>query len=432
MENNILLFNRYCETEETQWCLEAVEDAGRNWTAIIDSIPFVIGRANDCNVKLMDKRISRYHCEIRLSSGLLWIRDLGSTNGTLINKKKIDQAEMLEPDDIITIGKYQFKTKKMHLSPSATAEETLCSTFCEKDSDATVLETRLRTLIQKRDLTPHFQPIIRFADMKRVGYEVLGRVEDESLPSNPSDLLDVAERFGLSSELSSVFREVGVEIGKELPGLPVLFVNSERFEIYKMNSLLGSLQRIREIAPSSRIVLEINEKAALDPKGLSELRDRLKIMNISLAFDDFGVGQTRLIDLSTVSPEYLKFDISLIRQIHLAPKRLHQMISTFINASHDLGILALAEGIECPEELNVCQQLGFDFGQGYFLGKPESIDAINNHSGQNDKKTNEIQAFQPKIESNWAQQKKASNIIKVNFGKTIVLPDEVEGKDETT
>ncbi|MBR9984336.1 MAG: EAL domain-containing protein, partial [Desulfosarcina sp.] len=80
--------------------------------------------------------------------------------------------------------------------------------------------------------------------------------------------------------------------------------------------------------------------------------------------------------LSNISPDYLKFDISLIRQIHLAPKRLHQMISTFIKASHDLGILTLAEGIECAEEAELCEQLGFDLGQGFFFGRPAPFYAI--------------------------------------------------------
>jgi EAL domain-containing protein (putative c-di-GMP-specific phosphodiesterase class I) len=52
------------------------------------------------------------------------------------------------------------------------------------------------------------------------------------------------------------------------------------------------------------------------------------------------------------------------------------MISTFIMASHDLGILTLAEGIECSGESEVCQQLGFDLGQGYFFGKPAPIHAF--------------------------------------------------------
>jgi EAL domain-containing protein (putative c-di-GMP-specific phosphodiesterase class I) len=136
------------------------------------------------------------------------------------------------------------------------------------------------------------------------------------------------------------------------------------------------MQKIRYTAPSTTVVLEINEKAAADTNELPILRDSLEKLNIGLAFDDFGVGQTRLVELSKTPPDYLKFDISLIRKIHLAPKRLHQMISTFIKASHDLGILTLAEGIECSEESEVCRQIGFDLGQGYFFGRPAPINAI--------------------------------------------------------
>ncbi|MGD9309781.1 MAG: EAL domain-containing protein, partial [Desulfosarcina sp.] len=46
-----------------------------------------------------------------------------------------------------------------------------------------------------------------------------------------------------------------------------------------------------------------------------------------------------------------------------------------IKAAHDLDILALAEGIECAEEAEVCQQLGFDLGQGYYFGMPAPITA---------------------------------------------------------
>jgi EAL domain-containing protein (putative c-di-GMP-specific phosphodiesterase class I) len=423
MRDRILLVKKYNENVESKWCIEAVSDEGREWTVNIDSLPFVIGRASDCDFKFIDDRISRHHCELRMSGGMLWIRDLGSTNGTFLNKKQIEHAEMLDSGDIIAIGKYQFKTTKINSSSSATEKETLCSTICEDMNDLSGLESKIRHIIDERNVLPHFQPIVRFSDMRHVGYEILGRVDDEILPSNPSELLDIAESLGISSELSSLFREVGVEVGKKLPGMPLFFVNAGRFEMYEMNSLLESLKKIRDIAPSNQVVLEINESAASDSNELSELRDALKMMNISLAFDDFGVGQTRLIELSNVSPEYLKFDISLIRQIHLAPKGLHQMISTFIKASHDLGILTLAEGIECADELEVCQQIGFDFGQGFFLGKPEPIDAIHHNPGYDDRKSAEIQYFQQGTEPKCVGQKKESKIVKVDFSRTIVLND---------
>src|SRR5208282_4256302 len=108
-----------------------------------------------------------------------------------------------------------------------------------------------------------------------------------------------------------------------------------------------SLERVREMAASNRIVLEISEKAVPHTDELKQLQDRLADLDIALAFDDFGVGQTRLVELAKTPPDFLKFDISLIRCIHLAPKRLHQMVLTFVKASQDLGIKTLAEGIEC-------------------------------------------------------------------------------------
>ena len=369
----------YNKNEKMQWCLESVADTDRKWLVTIKSFPFVIGRADDCDLKLIDKRISRYHSEIRLGSDLLWIRDFESTNGIFVNNNKIAYAELLEPDDIISIGKYQFIVKRVHASTSATADETLYATLSEQPMDLSSFEPKLQMLIHERNVFPHFQPLVRFSDMTEIGYEILGRIDDKDLPSDPSELLDMAECLGCASDLSSLFREVGVEMGKNLPGSPLLFVNTTPLEILEMDPLLASLQRIRDMAPLSKIVLEINEKAAADTNDFPHLRDALGKMDMGLAFDDFGVGQTRLVELSNISPDYLKFDISLIRQIHLAPKRLHHMISTFIKASHDLGILTLAEGIECSEEEEVCKQLGFDLGQGYFFGRPAPINAIENN-----------------------------------------------------
>jgi EAL domain-containing protein (putative c-di-GMP-specific phosphodiesterase class I) len=212
--------------------------------------------------------------------------------------------------------------------------------------------------------------------MSEVGFEILGRTRNNELPSDPAKLLDLAETLGYGSELSSLFREAGVEMASRLPGSPLLFVNSSQFEIYDIEALISSMEKIKGISTPNKIILEINEKAAAHTNDLVLLRNRLSMMNMELAFDDFGVGQTRLLELSKTPPDYLKFDISLVRKIHLAPNRVHQMISTFIKASHDLGVLTIAEGIECHEESEVCRQLGFDFAQGYLFGRPAPINEI--------------------------------------------------------
>jgi EAL domain-containing protein (putative c-di-GMP-specific phosphodiesterase class I) len=359
------------------WYLEAVADENREWMVAIEPFPFIIGRDEDCNLKLTDKRISRRHSEIRKSGDHLWIRDFESTNGTFVNQKEIKQAELLEPGDTISIGKFKFCLKSVKSNSTAMAEETYSMDISEDLNCLASLEPKLRALLRERNVFPHFQPVLRFSDMTIVGYEILGRVADKDLPSNPSELLDMAQWLGCASDLSALFREVGVDIGRNLPGSPILFVNSTPSEVYQMDVLLESLEKIHDMAPLNKIVLEINEKAATDTDEMSRLRKGLGKLNIGLAFDDFGVGQTRLVELAKAPPDFLKFDMSLIRQIHLAPKRLHQMVSTFVKAAQNLGVATVAEGIECSNEAETCQQLGFNFAQGFFYGRPLPINEIN-------------------------------------------------------
>ena len=70
-------------------------------------------------------------------------------------------------------------------------------------------------------------------------------------------------------------------------------------------------------------------------------------------------------------PDYLKFDRKLIQDIHAAPAQRQQMLAALVRMARDLGIAPLAEGIELADEADVCRQLGFTLGQGYFYGRPQ-------------------------------------------------------------
>ena len=363
-------------TEQLQWYLEAAAEGNREWMVAIDHVPFTIGRDEYCSLKLIGKWISRQHSVIHVSGNHVWIRDLGSTNGTFVNHKKIEPSELLKPGDIISIGTFKFCLKQRDAGVASMADET-CSMNISDDVDrfATAAPS-LRALLENRNVNPHFQPILKFPDMALSAYEVLGRVVDENLPSNVSELFEMAEWLGCASDLSSLFREVGLRIGKDLPGAPLLFVNTTPLEIYQPKNFIESLEKLQQIIPPNRIVVELHEKAIAMPSDLQQICDALKGLKMKLAYDDFGSGQTRLAELAKVPPDFLKFDISLIRQIHLAPKRLHQMVSTFVKATQDLGIATIAEGIECSEEAETCERLGFNYAQGYLFGTPLPIDQI--------------------------------------------------------
>lgn len=364
--------------KKIKWYLESVSDTGTKWVFPIEPLPFTIGRDKDCNLTLQSKWVSRRHAEIHISGSMLWIRDFGGINGTLLNHKRIKEAEPIEVGDILHFGDRGFCLKAGESVQTDLTADTLGFDSLEEQIGFSAYEAQFQKLLRERAVVPHFQPILKLSDTSVVGYEILGRIRSRDLPASPVELLDIAARLGLGCELSSLFREEGVRVAKRLAGFPQLFINTHPMDICQMDDLEQSLRRIRQLAQSNPIILEINEKMVTEAGKMRQLRTTLTDLNVGLAYDDFGVGQTRLVELAKMPPDFLKFDMSIIRNIHIAPSRLHQMVVTFIHAAHDLGIATLAEGVECQEESETCKQLGFQYVQGYLYGHPLPISELSN------------------------------------------------------
>jgi pSer/pThr/pTyr-binding forkhead associated (FHA) protein len=68
----------------------------------------LLGRDEDCDVRLEHKSISKLHCVIVKTDGLLLIRDLGSTNGTRVNGQRVRRAALL-PNDTLAVANVKFR-----------------------------------------------------------------------------------------------------------------------------------------------------------------------------------------------------------------------------------------------------------------------------------------------------------------------------------
>ena len=92
-------------------------------------------------------------------------------------------------------------------------------------------------------------------------------------------------------------------------------------------------------------------------------------MGFSVAVDDLGAGYSSLNSFVELNPQYVKLDIALVHNVHKEPTK-RKLIRTITSLCNELGIIVLAEGIECREERDELEGLGCDWQQGFLFARP--------------------------------------------------------------
>ncbi|MEQ1827723.1 MAG: EAL domain-containing protein, partial [Pirellula sp.] len=201
-----------------------------------------------------------------------------------------------------------------------------------------------------------------------LGYEVLARSRMFGLESSAA-LFGTAAKLNMEVELSQMLRWEGIREGMTLPNRTRIYVNTHPLELGHA-ALIESMAQVRTLTSELPITLEIHESAITNSNEMYELRNKLRDLDIQIAYDDFGAGQNRLSELCNAAPDVLKFDMGLIRDIDKAPPERIKVLSSLVKIVLDLGVEPLAEGIENEREAAVCQQLGFTLAQGFHFGRP--------------------------------------------------------------
>jgi EAL domain-containing protein (putative c-di-GMP-specific phosphodiesterase class I) len=109
---------------------------------------------------------------------------------------------------------------------------------------------------------------------------------------------------------------------------------------------------------------------------VDRLRTQLRRAGVGLAYEDFGAGHARLLELALVPPDFLKFDMRFVRGIDAAPPSRQRLLASLVSVARDLLVYTVAEGVETPEEADVCMRLGFTHAQGYHYGRPRPVEEV--------------------------------------------------------
>jgi predicted component of type VI protein secretion system len=82
----------------------------------------VVGRKEECDIRLDHKSISKLHCVVVKTDGLLLLRDLGSTNGTRVNGQRVRRAALL-PNDQLQIASLRYSVQVVADEPAPAPDE---------------------------------------------------------------------------------------------------------------------------------------------------------------------------------------------------------------------------------------------------------------------------------------------------------------------
>ena len=253
------------------------------------------------------------------------------------------------------------------------------------------LEQELRRALGQGQLTLEYQPICTLADRKLTGFEALVRWNHpERGLLEPASFIPVAEETGLIVPLGNwVLTEAcrqmrewrSIREGSTL-GMSVN-VSSLQLTHPDFVSQVGRALQAADMRPT-QLTLEVTESVLMNGiENAVTTLNALRQMGVTLSIDDFGTGYSSLSYLATLPIDALKIDRSFIDRMGREAEG-GEIVKAIFKLGQALSKQVYAEGIETGAQLAQLQDMGCEFGQGYWLSRPVNAAHAGGIIGSND------------------------------------------------
>jgi EAL domain-containing protein (putative c-di-GMP-specific phosphodiesterase class I) len=252
--------------------------------------------------------------------------------------------------------------------------DAMAVSLLEREGIEAVRRDELSRMIFEGGVRSVFHPIVRLADGQIIGHEALTRpVMDVSFDS-VEEMFAFAETTELLVEFERLCRRTAVSSAARVPGLGLLFLNASAGAVSDPEWSDGSVEAALTavgLRPHD-VVVEITERVAIvrHDEFQNALRT-FKERGYRVAVDDMGAGYASLQTLAAVEPDFLKFDVSLVRDIDRSRIK-RSLLESLRQLADKIRARVIAEGIERPEERQTLFELGIELGQGFYFNREET------------------------------------------------------------
>lgn len=255
-------------------------------------------------------------------------------------------------------------------------------------------EAEFRLALKNGDLQVHYQPKIECTHGTLAGFEALVRwAHPQRGLIMPDQFVLFAEKHALIDALTNYVLEAAlawfsarfvderdapeVRTGKALSSAISLSVNLSAVCLQDkalVDRIIACCHRYR--VPSARLIFEVTETSAMEsPVAGLDMLTRLRMNGFQLSIDDFGTGYSSMLRLVRMPFTEIKVDKSFVLSATRSIES-RAAVRSIVDLGRSLGLKSAAEGVEDALTLEVLQQMGCDFAQGYWIGRPMEADAI--------------------------------------------------------
>ena len=214
------------------------------------------------------------------------------------------------------------------------------------------------------------------SNKETTGFEALARLYDSdgNLIGNEEFMPLIDARFQLDILLPQAIKTISQSIKKGIQDTIWINVSADVLEKQEFVDKIIKKAQTHNV-PTQNIGVELTESIKVQSMKIANNNvQKLAKNGIQFAIDDFGTGYAAIRRLAFMPVNLLKLDKTFIENIEQTKTKT--VISGIVSLAEELGSSVLAEGIETNDKLLSASNLGIEYGQGWHLGKPRSLDDI--------------------------------------------------------
>jgi len=231
----------------------------------------------------------------------------------------------------------------------------------------------VKIALENYNVISYFQPIINNKTKKIEKYESLVRIIDENQNIlSPHEFLDISKKGNYYNKITHRVLENSFKILKQIS--TKISINLSSLDIEKEETRNKLFELLEEYeSDRHRVIFELLEDENVkDFQVIKAFIKKVKSMGVMIAIDDFGAGYSNFERLLEFNPDILKIDGKLIKNI-ANDNYSRNIVETIVTFTKKQNIITIAEFVENEEIFNILDELGVDYSQGYYFGKPENM-----------------------------------------------------------